>query len=129
MNCFDLECDESLVSVRDLMTGKQVMARNAWQCSGFIWADKVVMFAAGALLSLMAFCWLLAFLIIGGLGAKHLWKYMGVQSIELSVLIAVLILVVMRGVDFAMGGPTYQLFVPGKRCLNSIAAESQTPHR
>ena len=108
---------------------KQLKAQNTRAHSGFIWADRVVLFAAGVLLSLLALCWSLAFLIIGSLGAKHLWKYMGVQSIALSLLIAGLVLVVLRGVDFVMGGPTYRLFVASKCYVNSIAAELYTRNR
>ena len=103
---------------------QHIIAQNIREHSGFNWADKAVLFAVCVLWSLLALCWSLAFLIIGSLGAKHLWKYMGVQSIELSMLFAGLVLIVLRGVDFVMGGPTYRLFVPGKRCVNSIAAES-----
>ena len=105
------------------MAGKNVTARNSEKNSGFIWADKAVLIAVYAFLSLLAFCWSLAFLAIGSLGAMHLWKYFGVQGIELTILVAGLILAVIRGVDFAMGGPTYRLFVAGKCYLHSAAAE------
>jgi hypothetical protein len=108
---------------------KPVIAQNNRKRSGFIWADKAVLFAACILWSLLALCWSLAFLIVGSLGAKHLWKYMGVQSIELSMLIAGLVLIVLRGVDFVMGGPTYRLFVASKCYVNSIAAELYAHHR
>lgn len=87
-----------------------------------------MLFAACVLWSLLALCWSLAFLIIGSLGAEHLWKYMGVQSIELSMLVAGLILIVLRGVDFVMGGPTYRLFVASKCYVTSIAAELYAHH-
>jgi hypothetical protein len=60
--------------------------------------------------------------MIGRQGAEHLWKYLGVRGIELSLLAAGLILVVIRGVDFASGGPTYRLFVAAKRHVNAAAA-------
>jgi len=104
------------------------MAHNTQEYSGFIWADKVVLITACAFLSLLAFCWSLAFLAIGSLGAKHLWRYMGVQGIELIMLIASMVLVVIRGVDFVMGGPTYRFFVASKCYLNSIAAELYAHH-
>lgn len=110
------------------MVEKHVIAQNTREHSGFIWADKAVLFAAGVLWSLLALCWWLAFLVIGSFGAKHLWKYMGVQSIELSLLIAGLILIVVRGVDFVMGGPTYRIFVEGKCYVNSIAAGLYARH-
>jgi len=83
--------------------------------SGLIRADKVVLFATAAFLALLALCWSIAFLAIGNLGAKHLWNYMGVQGIELSLSVAVLVLIVIRGVDFVAGGSTYRLFVASKR--------------
>jgi hypothetical protein len=48
---------------------------------------------------------------------------MGVQGIELSLLVAVLVLLALRGVDFVAGGSTYRLFVGCKRYVNSTAAE------
>ena len=93
---------------------------------GFIWADKVALFTAGGLLSLLAFCWSIAFMAIGSQGAEHLWDYLGVPGIELSLLIAGLFLVVTRGIDFASGGPTYQLFVSARRYL-SAPAERPSP--
>jgi hypothetical protein len=110
------------------MTGKHVMAQNIQKHSGFIRADRVVLIAVCAFLSLLAFCWSLAFLAIGSLGAMHLWKYMGVQGIELSLLVAALVLVVIRGVDFVMGGPTYRFFVASKCSLSSLAGELYTHH-
>jgi hypothetical protein len=110
------------------MVEKRVIAQNTRGHSGFIWADKAVLFAAGILLSLLALCWSLAFLIIGSLGAKHLWKYMGVQSIELSMLIVGSVLIMIRGVDFVMGGPTYRLFVASKCYVNSVATELYARH-
>ena len=86
------------------MVGKHDMAPR--EHSGFIRADKVVLFATSAFWALLALCWSLAFLAIGSLGAKHLWNYMGVQGIELSLLVAVMALVVIRGVDFVVGGST-----------------------
>ena len=94
------------------------MAQNTEEHSGFIWGDKAALIVACAFLSLLAFCWSVAFLTIGSLGTKHLWKYMGIQGIELSMLIAVLVLVATRGVDFVMGGPTYRLFMASKCYLN-----------
>ena len=93
----------ALFQVRELTVEQYVIAQNTREHSGFIWADKAVLFAACVLWFLLALFWLLAFLIIGSLGAKHLWKYMGVQSIALSLLFAGLILIVLRGVDFVMG--------------------------
>jgi hypothetical protein len=107
---------------------KHVIAQNAREHSGFIWADKAVLFTACVLLSLLTLCWSIAFLIIGSLGAGHLWKYMGVQSIGLCMLIIGLVLIVLRGFDFVMGGPTYRLFLASKCYVNSIAAKLYAHH-
>ena len=53
---------------------------------------------------------------------------MGVQSIELSLLIAGSVLIMIRGVDFVMGGPTYRLFVASKCYVNSVVAELYAHH-
>jgi len=119
---------KALFQVRELTVEHYVIAQDTREQSGFIWADKVVLFAAGVLLSLLALCWSLAFIIIGSLGARHLWKYMGVQSIALSLLFAALVLIVLRGIDFVMGGQTYRHFVARKCCVNSIAAELNAHH-
>jgi len=128
VNCLVPMAMKTLFQVRELTVEQYVIAQDTREHSGFIWADKAVLFAACVLWALLALFWSLAFLIIGSLGAKHLWNYMGFQSIALSLLFAGLVLIVLRGVDFVMGGTTYRLFVASKCCVNSIVAELYAHH-
>ncbi len=104
----------ALFQVKELTVEHYVIAPDTRDHPGFIWADKAVLFAACVLWSLLALFWSLAFFVIGSLGAKHLWNYMGVQSIALSLVFAGLVLIVLRGVDFVIGGTTYRLFAASK---------------
>jgi len=92
----------------------------------FIWADKAALLAACTFLSLLAFCWSLAFLAVGSLGARHLWGYMGVRGFDLGLLAAGSAWVVMRSADLMTGGSTYRLFAQCAENLNSIAAKFLT---
>lgn len=107
-----------------------VIAQDTREHPGFIWADKAALFAACVLWFLLALFWLLAFLIIGSLGAKHLWNYMGVKSIALSLLFAGLVLIVLRGVDFVMGWlssrPPFCVRFPGTRDGSSRVIMAET---
>ena len=103
-------------------------------CSQFtklMWADKTALFAACALLSILTFLWSLAFLAIGSAGAKHLWRDLGFQGFELGLLIASSIWIVMRGVDFMIGGSTYRLFLygAGKICMAQGRLVPSLPNR
>jgi uncharacterized membrane protein YcfT len=100
------------------------MKPNIGECSRnaqFIWADKAALFAALAFLSLLAFFWLLAFLVVGSLGANHLWRHIGIQGVELGLLVAGSAWVVMRGADFIASGSIYRHFA--ERSVEVIAAE------
>ena len=102
------------------------------ECSwsyNFIWADKVTVFAVCAFLFLSAFFWSVAFLAIGSMGARHLWRYMGAREFELGLLVTGLVCVVMRSADFVGSGPTYRFFVEGAGNLKSIAVKSLAHHR
>ena len=61
-------------------------------------------------------------------GRKTFVEIYGVQSIELSMLFVGLVLIVLRGVDFVMGGPTYRLVVASKCYIKSIVAELYAHH-
>jgi hypothetical protein len=61
-----------------------------------IWADKAMSLAILVFLSLLALCWSIAFLVIGSLGARHLWSYMGVQGVMLAVLVPASVLLLVR---------------------------------
>jgi len=100
------------------------MKPNIGESSGnpkFIWADKAALFAALAFLSLLAFFWLLVFLVVGSLGANHLWRHIGIQGIELVLLVAGSAWVVMRGADFIASGSIYRHFA--ERSTEVITAE------
>jgi hypothetical protein len=96
--------------------------------STFIWADKAALLVACAFLSLLAFCWSLAFLALGSLGARHLWGYMGVRGFELGLLVAGSAWVVMRSADLMTGGSTYQLFAQCAENLNIISSLQKPSH-
>src|ERR1039458_2306570 len=88
--------------------------------SRFIWADRAALFVACAFLSLLAFCWSLAFLAVGSLGVRHLWGYLGIRGFELGLLVTGSAWVVMRSADLMTGGSTYRLFAQCADNLNSI---------
>ena len=75
----------------------------------FIWADKAAL-VAGFSFSVLLICfWCLAFLVVGNLGARHMWSPFGLLGIELEILAVGLIWFAMRLVDFLAGGPTHRL--------------------
>jgi hypothetical protein len=88
-----------------LVDGKYAM-KIEQQFVRFTWAEKAALFTAGAFLALWALFWSLAVLAIGSLGAGHLWKYMGVHGLELVLLIAGLVWITMRSVDFMKDNST-----------------------
>ena len=74
-----------------------------------MWADRAAL-VAGFLFSLLLICfWSLAFLVVGNLGARHMWAPFGVLGIELEILTVGSIWFAMRLVDFLVGGSTYRL--------------------
>jgi hypothetical protein len=76
----------------------------------FIWADKIALFVGFLFSSLLLYVWSLAFLVVGNLGAKHLWENFGILGVELEILTVGSAWFVMRVTDFLAGGPTYRLF-------------------
>jgi len=81
------------------------MVQNYGKKFEIIRADKATLVAIVFFLSLLALCWSLAFLTIGGLGTKHLWNYMGAQGVALAILIPALILIFARAVNFLWENP------------------------
>jgi hypothetical protein len=75
-----------------------------------IWADKVALLGVFLFSSLLVYLWSLAFLVVGTLGAKHLWASFGVLGVEFEILTVGSIWIVMRVADFLAGWATYQLF-------------------
>ena len=76
----------------------------------FIWADKFALIVGFLFSSLLLYLWSLAFLVVGNLGAKHLWANFGILGVELEILTVGSAWTVMRVADFLAGGPTYRLF-------------------
>ena len=76
----------------------------------FIWADKTAIFAACLFSALLLIFWLLAFLVVGDLGAGHLWKNFGVLTVERAALTVGLAWLVMRVADFLAGTPADRLW-------------------
>jgi hypothetical protein len=70
----------------------------------FIWADRVALLTGFLLSSLLLCFWLLAFLVVGTLGAKHLWENFGIRGVELDVLITGSTWFVMRAADLLASG-------------------------
>jgi hypothetical protein len=76
----------------------------------FIWADKIALLVGFLFSSLLLYLWSLAFLVVGNLGAKHLWANFGILGVELEILTVGSAWIVMRITHFLAGGPTYRLF-------------------
>jgi hypothetical protein len=76
----------------------------------FIWADKIALLVGFLFSSLLVYLWSLAFLVVGNLGAKHLWRHFGIVGVELEILTIGSIWIVMRATDFLVGGLKYRLF-------------------
>jgi hypothetical protein len=88
------------------------MTQNVQECLRLIrfgWADKAALLVGFAYSSLLLCLWSLAFLVVGKLGAKHLWENFGVLGVELEILIVGFAWLVMRAADFLAGGPAYRL--------------------
>jgi hypothetical protein len=69
----------------------------------FIWADKIALLVGLLFLLLLLFLWSLAFVVVGSLGAKHLWGNFGIQGVGLGGLMVGTIWFMMRATDFFMG--------------------------
>jgi hypothetical protein len=76
----------------------------------FIWADKAALLVGFLFSSLLLCFWFLAFLVVGNLGAKHLWENFGIPGMELEILTVGTAWFAMRVTDFLAGGSTYRLF-------------------
>jgi len=75
----------------------------------FIWTDKIAAFAACLFSTLLLVFWSLAFLLVGRLGAGHLWKNFGILAVERTILIVGSAWFVMRVADFLTSGPANRL--------------------
>ena len=105
-----------------------MMANIGFRSARYIWADKAALFLACAFILLFACFWSFAFFAVGDPGARHLWSYMGVRGLELGLLGVEAIWLVMRGVDFLVGGSAYGLLAKGAGHVNSIAVKWWAHH-
>ena len=69
----------------------------------FIWADKIALLAGFVISLLLLFLWSLAFCVVGGLGARHMWGSFGIQGVGLAILMIGTIWFMMRAIDLFMG--------------------------
>ena len=76
----------------------------------FIWAAKAALLVGFLFSFLLVYLWSLAFLVVGGLGARHMWENFGIRGIELAILTVGSAWFAMRVTDFLAGGSTYRLF-------------------
>ena len=75
-----------------------------------IWADKIALLFGILVSSLLLFLWSLAFLVVGNLGAEHLWDHFGILGVELGALTVGSVWIMMRAADFLGSGLTHWLF-------------------
>jgi len=89
------------------------MTRYIHEClrlTRFIWADKAALIVGFLSSFLLLYLWSLAFLVVGTLGARHLWEDFGILGIKLEILTVGSVWFAMRMADFLAGGSTYRLF-------------------
>jgi hypothetical protein len=84
--------------------------RECLRLTRFIWADKAGLVVGFLFSFLLVYLWSLAFLVVGSLGARHMWEDFGILGIELDILTVGSAWFAMRVTDFLTGGATYRLF-------------------
>src|SRR4051812_5754700 len=67
-----------------------------------IWADKFALAVGIALATLFVFFWLLAFVVVGSLGAYHLLANLGLKSLAIVLIIPAGLSFILRSTGFAM---------------------------
>jgi hypothetical protein len=95
-----------------VITKQYVMIQNIHErtrSTGLIWADKIALLFVILFSSLLLYLWSFAFLVIGNLGAKHLWAKLGILGVELETLTIGSAWIMMRVADFLAGGLKYRL--------------------
>jgi hypothetical protein len=97
-----------------------LMTMQSGESSNIIWADKVTLGLAVCCAVLLVAFWSVAFAIVGGLGASHLWTRYGAMSIGLALLGLMASWLILRTLDFLAGGSTYRLVV--RNALGMAAA-------
>jgi hypothetical protein len=68
-----------------------------------IWADKIALLAGFLCSLLLLFLWSLAFFVVGGLGAKHMWASFGIRGVGLAILAVGTMWFAMRATDLLAG--------------------------
>ena len=76
---------------------ENVTLRGNW-----IWADKFALAVGIVLATLLVFFWLLAFVIVGSLGAHHLLANIGLKSLAILLIIPAGVSSILRSAGFAM---------------------------
>jgi len=76
----------------------------------FIWADKIVLWLASAIVALFAIGWALVAVAAGVDGANHVVMSFGTDSGDDLVIGLVTLWVALRAIDFASGGSTRTMF-------------------
>jgi hypothetical protein len=76
----------------------------------FIWADKIALLAGFVISLLFLFLWLLAFCVVGSLGARHMWGSFGFQGVGLAILMVGTIWFMMRAANAFMGWFSHRLY-------------------
>jgi hypothetical protein len=112
---FDLNYGQpkSRVCVVSLTVRQNVMNQNIPEYLRLIrfgWADKAALLLGVLYSTALLYMWSLAFLVVGNIGAKHLWANFGILGVELEILIVGSAWLVMRLADFLAGGSTYWFF-------------------
>jgi hypothetical protein len=67
-----------------------------------MWADKFALVVGISLASLFIFFWLLAFVIVGSLGAHHLLANVGLKSLVVVFVVPAGLWSILRSTDFAV---------------------------
>jgi len=89
--------------------------KNCFRLSRFTWPDKAALVLSLVFLLAVMCLWSLAFLVVGSLGAKHLWGNFGLLGIELVILTVGLAWFAMRTADF-LGRRIHIFFFEHESC-------------
>ena len=71
----------------------------SYHSRGIILAGKITLVAALAGSALLALLWSLVLMVIGSLGARHLWMHFGAGGFELIAIMALASLATLRAAD------------------------------
>jgi hypothetical protein len=102
----------------NIATGPNVMIQNVqdyFRTARFIWADKIALLVGLLFSLLLLLLWSLAFVLVGSLGAKHMWGSFGIRGVGLGILMVWTIWLVMRTTDLLAGQITHWYFLAARR--------------